>query len=190
MILKRLVPVLILVALVGAACGSDDEPAIDAGSAVADHNDTDVEFAQGMIPHHEQAVEMADLAAANASDPKVKDLATRIKGAQEPEITLMKGWLTDWDEDVAGGGGGMGDMEMGGSMMSEEEMGDLEKASGASFDRLFLTMMIRHHESAVAMAKTELEGGKFPPGKTLATQITTSQTAEIDEMKGLLAAAP
>lgn len=184
MLLKRLVAVVILFALVGAACGNNDDPSIDTGSADAEHNDADVAFAQGMIPHHEQAVEMADLAATRASDPKVKALAARIKQAQGPEITTMTGWLEGWGEAMPGGGAH--DMEMSGEM-SEEDMAGLDKASGAAFDRLFLTMMIRHHEGALAMAKTELEDGKFPPAHGLAAQITTSQQAEIDEMKALLA---
>lgn len=187
MLLRRLVPVLVLLALVGAACGSNDNPTVGAPSAPSDHNDADVEFARGMIPHHKQAVEMADLAATRASDPRVKDLAGRIKQAQGPEITTMTGWLEGWGEEVgaaAAGHGGMGMSEM----MSENEMRELETASGQSFDRLFLTMMIRHHEGALAMAKTEIEKGKFPPAQGLAGEITTSQQAEIDEMKGLLAA--
>ncbi len=102
MSVKRLLPLLVALALVGVACGSKDDPAISAGSA-AGHNAADVTFAQSMVPHHEQAVEMADLAIAKASDPKVKDLATRIKQAQGPEITTMKGWLADWGESAAGG---------------------------------------------------------------------------------------
>lgn len=190
MTLKRLVPVLVLLSFVGVACGSDDNPSIDGASQAADHNDADVEFAKGMIPHHRQAVEMADLATTRASDPKVKDLAARIKKAQEPEIATMTGWLEDWGEKVPAEGADDGemDMEMGTSgMMSQEEMGELEKASGQGFDRLFLTMMIRHHESAIAMAETEVEKGRFPPAQGLAAKITSSQRAEIDEMKSLLA---
>lgn len=185
MTLKRLVPVLVFLSFVGVACGSDQDPSIDGASQAADHNDADVEFAQGMIPHHRQAVEMADLATTRASDPKVKDLAARIKQAQAPEIATMTGWLEDWGEEVPADGAGHGGTE-GSGMMSQEEMGELEKASGEGFDRLFLTMMIRHHESAVAMAETEVEKGRFPPAQGLAAKITSSQRAEIDEMKSLL----
>ena len=184
--LRRLVPVLVLFALVGAACGGDDNPTIGAPSAPSDHNDADIEFARGMIPHHEQAVEMADLAATRASDPRVKDLAARIKRAQGPEIATVTGWLEDWGEEVGAAGAAHGGTGMS-KMMSEDEMRELETASGQSFDRLFLTMMTRHHEGALAMAKTEIEKGKFPPAQGLAAQITTSQQVEIDEMKGLLA---
>lgn len=186
MSVKRLLPLLVALALVGVACGGKDDPAVSAGST-AGHNAADVTFAQSMVPHHEQAVEMADMAIAKASDPKVKDLATRIKQAQGPEITTMKGWLADWGESAAGGGHNSGDMEMGGSgMMSAQEMGDLEKSSGAGFDRMFLTMMIRHHEGAVEMATTESNDGRFEPAKALAQQISSAQKAEIAEMTALL----
>lgn len=189
MILKRLAPVVVLLALVAAGCGGKDDPAVDAAAGGA-HNSADVEFAQGMISHHEQAVEMADLALAKATDPKVKDLADRIKAAQVPEITTLKGWLTSWGEDVKAGGGMGGMAGMGDSaMMTTQEMGQLEAAAAADLDRLFLTMMVKHHRGAIGMAKTEGAKGTYLPAKSLATQITTSQTAEIDEMEGLLAAA-
>lgn len=186
MLLKRFVPVLVLVALVGAACGNGDDPSIEAGSVADDHNDADVEFVRSMIPHHEQAVDMAELAAARASDPKVKDLAARIQRAQDPEIATMRGWLADWGEEQppSGDHSGMDD-----SGMTSEEMGELEQASGREFDRLFLEMMIRHHEGAVAMATTEAEAGEFGPAKALASQIAAGQQGEIEEMKGLLSAA-
>ncbi len=78
-------------------------------------------------------------------------------------------------------------MKMSGSgMMSAQEMGDLEKSSGAGFDRMFLTMMIRHHEGAVEMATTESKDGRFEPAKALAQQISSAQKAELAEMKALL----
>ena len=189
MLSKRLVPIVVLLALAAAGCGKDD-PSIDTGAAATDHNGADVEFAQGMIPHHQQAVEMADMAVARAADPAVKDLAATIKQAQGPEIITMRGWLDAWGEKAEGSGGHGADMEMSGGMMSDQEMGELEKASGAAFDRLFLTMMVRHHEGAIEMAKSELDEGTYPPAQTLASQITTSQAAEIDQMEGLLATVP
>lgn len=185
MLLKRLAPLVVLLALVGAACGKDN-PSVTAGSAT-DHNGADVAFAQGMIPHHEQAVKMADMALAKAADPAVKKLAAGIKQAQGPEITTMTGWLDAWGEKAGASAHGADMNMMSGGMMSDQEMGELDKASGAAFDRLFLTMMTRHHQGALAMAKTELDKGRYQPAKTLATRITTSQMAEIEEMKRLLA---
>ena len=169
-----------------AGCGGGDE---------ATHNAQDVTFVKGMIPHHEQAVMMADLAISQAGSPAVKDLATRIKAAQAPEIATMKGWLTSWGEDEAGGG--MGSMDMGdtnGGMTggmngraSEEDLTALRNASGAEFDLLFLKDMTAHHNGAVEMAKAEIAKGKDPAAKTLAQQITSSQEKEITEMRQLLA---
>ena len=180
------------VALVLAGCGGEAK----------DHNAQDVTFAQDMIPHHKQAVEMAELAETRASDPQVKAIAAQIKGAQGPEITTMTGWLTSWGEPVmaSGGGGGMAGHSMGGSksgadmggmgMMSADEMQTLGAASGTAFDRQFLTMMTAHHNGAIDMAKVQLDKGRFEPAKQLATSIRDSQQTEVAEMQRILGALP
>ncbi len=97
--MRRLAVALVAaLALVGAACGNgnDDNPALEQGSPPPAHNDADVAFAQGMVPHHEQAIHMSDLALRQAASAKVKDLARRIKDDKEREITQMKGWLAQW----------------------------------------------------------------------------------------------
>ncbi len=170
---------------------------VAACASTKDFNAQDVSFAQDMIPHHEQAVEMSDMALAQSTSPKVTDLATRIKAAQGPEIQMMKGWLSTWGEPVKassggmagmdhGGGGGAMDMDMGMGMMSDAKMTELRAATGAEFDKLFLTGMVEHHEGAVAMARTELDKGKYEPAKELAQAIIDSQEKEITEMQGLL----
>ncbi|MCY0933957.1 DUF305 domain-containing protein [Streptomyces sp. H34-S4] len=184
--------------LVLAACGSSDsssagnssgQPSASASAPAAQglHNDADVAFAKGMIPHHRQAVEMADLAPTRAASAEVKTLAEEIRKAQDPEIKTMSGWLTSWGEQVPADGAmdhsGHG---MGGGMMTAEEMGKLEKASGKAFDTAFMELMIKHHEGAVAMAKTEKADGSFADAKTMADAIITSQTAEITRMNSLL----
>lgn len=187
MLTRRLVLALAAgLAMVGGACaaGVDDEPALE--PPPAEHNEADVAFAQGMIPHHQQAVEMSDMALTRAASPKVKNLATRIKEAQGPEIETMKRWLADWGQPVKdehGGHGGQGSQ----GMLSEAEMGQMRSTSGAAFDRMFLQGMIRHHEGAVTMAKEEQAKGQFPEAKELAARIEAQQEAEITEMRGLLA---
>lgn len=177
-----------LIAILGAACSSDDDSTVDAGAGAeeveaAAHNDADVAFAQGMIPHHEQAVEMAQLARDRAEGDEVKDLAARIEAAQAPEIEEMEGWLADWGEEAAS----MGDMDHAGSgMMSGAEMEGLEAASGTEFDRMFLEMMVAHHTGAVEMAETEIDDGEFPDAIALAEMIKSAQEAEIAEMEALL----
>jgi uncharacterized protein (DUF305 family) len=187
---RAVVPALGLAVVLGAACSSNDDPStVDAGGQTtaeetAEHNDADVEFAQMMIPHHEQAVEMAQLAATRADSEDVKDLAGRIEAAQSPEIEEMTGWLAVWGEEAepTGGMDEMGDS----GMMTDAEMTELEAASGAAFDRLFLEMMVAHHTSAIEMAETEIADGQFPDAVALAEEIKSAQEAEIAEMESLL----
>ncbi len=163
-------------------------------AAVGAHNDADVAFAMGMIPHHAQAVEMAELALTRASNAEVKSLATAIRDAQAPEIATMSGWLLGWGEEVPDGTGtamGHGSGHGGSTgMMTEEQMADLAKASGAAFDRMWVQMMIEHHEGAVAMAKTELADGQNASVTQLAQAIIAAQTREIATMNALLATLP
>ncbi|WP_033314602.1 DUF305 domain-containing protein [Streptomyces iakyrus] len=188
-------------ALVLSACGggghdmssmggdSDSSPSATASAKAGDHNDQDVSFAEEMIQHHRQAIEMADLAADRASSQEVKDLATKIKGAQDPEIKTMSGWLTSWGEEVPADMSGMEGHDMSSSMpgmMSSEDMDKLEKASGAEFDKMFLEMMVKHHEGAVEMAKTQKAEGKYGPATKLADDVITAQTAEIEQMDKML----
>ncbi|MET9963083.1 DUF305 domain-containing protein [Streptomyces sp. NPDC006326] len=165
-------------------------PAAPAQSPGAGHNAADVAFAQGMIPHHRQAVEMAGLAASRAESAEVKKLADEIKKAQDPEINAMSGWLTSWGEQVPAPGAADHSAHGGGGtpsgMMTAEDMARLEKASGKAFDTAFLELMVKHHEGAVAMADTERKTGSHAPAKTMAEAITTSQSAEITHMRTLL----
>lgn len=176
------------------ACGggSPDSPST---STSTPHNEQDVAFAQDMIPHHAQAVEMADLAADRSESQEVTDLAADISAAQGPEIDTMTSWLESWGEDVPDTSddmGGMSGMDMGDDsggmpgMMSSEDMDALASASGAEFDRMFLTMMVAHHEGAISMAQTEQAEGEFPDAITLAETIEETQSSEITTMRELL----
>lgn len=167
--------------------GSPSRGDSSASESTGEHNEADVEFATNMIPHHQQAVEMADIAGTRAQSPEVKKLAADIKAAQDPEIQTMTGWLESWGEPVPGGEHGGHDMS--GSMpgmMTAEEMAQLESLSGAEFDQVFLTMMIEHHEGAVEMARTEQTDGQFPDAIALAETIEAAQNKEITTMRGLL----
>ncbi|MFF3753265.1 DUF305 domain-containing protein [Streptomyces sp. NPDC002018] len=151
----------------------------------AAHNAADVAFAQGMVPHHRQAIEMADLATTRASAAEVMTLAAEIKKAQDPEIRTLSGWLKGWGEPVPADGADHSGHAMSG-MMSDDDMSTLENASGAAFDTAFLKLMVKHHEGAVTMAETERSQGSHPAAKDMADRIITSQSAEITRMKGLL----
>lgn len=160
-----------------------------AGDESAAFNDADVMFAQGMIPHHEQAVEMAEIALdpAVGASADVVDLAGRVQQAQDPEIELMTGWLDEWGQpremDMSGDET-MSSME---GMMSDEEMDALAMARDTEFDGMWLEMMSAHHEGAIAMAETEQAEGLDPEAISLAGQIIAAQEAEIEEMNILLA---
>jgi len=196
---------LILTAVLGlAGCGDDSDsgsmPGMSHGtkptdassstaSASGEFNDADVTFATQMIPHHQQAVQMADMAIRKASTPAVKELATAVKAAQDPEIKQMSGWLTGWGKPVPSPDHGGHDMSMPG-MMTEDEMGALGNATGAMFDRMWIQMMIKHHQGAVTMAKTEQAAGKDTAAIALAKKIETDQNKEIAAMQRLLGQLP
>jgi uncharacterized protein (DUF305 family) len=160
----------------------------------ADHNQADVTFAQQMIPHHQQALDMARTVAGHTTNAKVTDLAGRIEKAQDPEIQQMTGWLNQWGAAPSTTSGmpgmgtmpGMGDGRAMPGMMSDQDMQQLSQAKGAGFDKMWLQMMVQHHQGAVDMAKTELAQGASADAKTLAQKIIDGQQAEITEMKGLL----
>ncbi|GAA2108577.1 DUF305 domain-containing protein [Actinomadura alba] len=156
-----------------------------APSAAGQHNDQDIKFAQGMIPHHQQAIQMAELASSRASMSEVEQLATAIKASQGPEIQQMTGWLNSWNATVPSPDMHVGH-DMGDGMMSVQDMEKLEKLSGSRFDKAFLTMMIEHHQGAITMAKTEQAGGMSSAAKSLADAIVTSQSTEITTMRALL----
>jgi uncharacterized protein (DUF305 family) len=171
------------------ACGSSAEP------NAAAFNDADVSFAQNMIPHHQQAVEMADIAlkVSSGASIEVADLAKRIQGAQQPEIDVMSGWLKTWGKESApttemADMEGMDHSSMSGmeGMMSAEEMASLQSATGLAFDTAWMQMMVRHHEGAVAMAKQVQGAGSNAEVKALAAKIIVAQEAEISEMKATL----
>jgi uncharacterized protein (DUF305 family) len=151
--------------------------------APSSHNEADVSFAEMMIPHHQQAVEMATLAETRAESQEVKDLAAAIKAAQDPEIQTMQGWLKSWGEDGMSHEMSHDDMP---GMVDDKTMSDLGKASGPEFDRLFLTSMIAHHEGAIAMAESEKSDGVHKGALRLADAIIGTQTAEIKRMRAML----
>jgi uncharacterized protein (DUF305 family) len=153
------------------------------------HNTADVAFATDMIPHHGQAVQMADLALSKATNAQLKTLAAQIKAAQDPEIATMSGWLKAWGSPVPSasmGTGSMGGMAMNG-MMSAQQMTQLGQASGPAFDKLWVQMMIAHHQGALAMARIELSAGGDAASKALAQSISDSQSKEIATMQSLFA---
>lgn len=176
-----------------AGCGTSTNPAAPpaanstTGAGQQQHNQADIAFLQGMIPHHAQAIAMAQMAATKAASPQVKDLAARIQAEQGPEIQQMSGLLTSWGAPVPATTAGMAGMhaQMPG-MLSDQQMRQMMASTGAGFDRMFLQMMIAHHQGAVTMSQTELAQGSNPAARHLAQQIITGQQAEISQMQTLL----
>ncbi len=162
-----------------------DNASQGAPDAAADTaNGADVMFAQMMIPHHEQALMMSRIVLDKEGvDPAVVDLATRIEGAQGPEIERMTGFLEEWG---AGSTGDHSGHAMDG-MLTDEEIQALEDADAAAVPQLFLEGMIAHHQGAVDMAEAELADGENPEARELAQAIVDAQEAEIAEMQELLA---
>lgn len=201
--MKKLAPVsaaALAAAILLAGCGADTS-APDSGPAAesnmpgmdhhdnadstdaADHNGADTMFAQMMLPHHEQAILMSDMMLAkDGLDPRIEELATKIKAAQGPEIQKMDDWLAAWGEPRAMEGHAM---EMDG-MLSEEDLATLDQAQGTEATKLFLTQMIEHHKGAVKMAEDEIGGGSNPDAVELAEAIVADQNREIAEMQDLL----
>ncbi|WP_068270230.1 DUF305 domain-containing protein [Aldersonia kunmingensis] len=192
---------IIAAAAITTACSDDNDEATHGGmtmhstsatseASAADHNDADIAFAQQMIPHHAQAVEMSEIVLAKPGiDPRVTGLANQIKAAQAPEIEQMQSWLAEWDQPSMPMGTHMTAPPMRGGMMgmmSEQDMAALQDAEGVDAARLYLTQMIAHHEGAIDMAQKEIESGSNADAIALAQAIVTTQQAEITTMEQLL----
>jgi len=156
---------------------------------VAAHNADDVFFAQLMIPHHQQAIELAMLVPDRSSNPDVVALASKIVGEQQPEINTMKALLLQWNvnpTEMPHESGHAG-MAMAG-MVDDATLVKLDSLKGADFDALWLQSMINHHQGAIQMAKSEIADGKSADMITLAKNIVAAQQSEIDQMKQILGA--
>ena len=193
-----------------AACGSDDDhgghgsdpSAVQTARNGDEFNQADVDFATAMIPHHAQAVQMANLAADRPLPDGLRTLVEDVHTTQVAEVETMVTWLTDWGQEIpetsmdhvnGGHGEGMADMsdhDMGTGdmpgMMSAEEMTELAQASDTEFAELWMTMMVEHHEGAIEMAEAEQDAGHFPDAVDLAGAIIDAQRAEIATMEDLL----
>ncbi|MFC4017029.1 DUF305 domain-containing protein [Micromonospora sp. GCM10011542] len=153
------------------------------GAGAGAHNSMDVWFVRMMIPHHAQALEMAELAPERATNPSVRALADRIRASQGPEIGMMRGWLQTRGLAADVEGHDHGTMR---GMQSPEAMRQLAAARGADFDRLFVRMMTEHHEGAIEMATNLLKVGADLTLSEFANAVATEQTVEIDRMRDVL----
>jgi uncharacterized protein (DUF305 family) len=163
------------------------------GEVSAEHNDADVMFAQMMIPHHQQAVEMSEMLLAKTDIPaEVTDFAQQVIDAQGPEIDRMNTMLDTWgasaasEAEVEGMDHGSGTGSGMTGMMSDEDMRRLDQAQGTEAARLYLEQMIHHHEGAVEMAREQVETGQNPQAQALAQEVIDAQQAEITQMRTML----
>ena len=166
--------------------GTKQMDAMDHGSS---HSSTtgatlsadDAMFLQMMIPHHTQAVVIAEYAVTNSKNEQILTIAKQIKSDQAVEITQMKKWLTD-DNQSTQAGHSMAGMS---GMLSEAQLNTLKSSKGATFDKLFLNSMIEHHQGALAMVGM-IENSKVAALRDFATAISTAQQAEIAQMQEIL----
>ena len=168
----------------GTTAGEDQsgmmEHSTSTPSAASGFSGADIMFAQMMIPHHQQAVDMGTLAETRAQDPAVKAIAAKIKSEQAPEIAQMKSWLTAANAPLDMGH----EMGMGG-MLSATQMNALKDSSGAAFDKLYVQGMIGHHEGAIHMAQMVIDSNNAE-AKALGDAIIASQTKQVAELKSIL----
>ncbi|MEU8315495.1 MULTISPECIES: DUF305 domain-containing protein [unclassified Micromonospora] len=153
------------------------------GATTPRWNSLDVWYVRMMIPHHQQALEMAALAPERAADARIRAVAMRIRAAQGPEVGLLRAWLSERDLPADVPGHDHGSMR---GMQSAEAMRRLGDARGAAFDRLFVRMMSDHHRGAIVMSTDLLKVGVDQPMQEFATAVAVEQSAEITRMRALL----
>ncbi len=156
----------------------------------AGYNAADIAFAENMIPHHKQAIELARLVPDRSTNPELKTLADQIPAAQQPEINILNVLLVQWNENPevrsgdAAGQAGQGRSMHG--MVDDATVSRLESLRGTEFDTLWLQSMIGPHQGAVVMAKTESADGENVDAIAMATTMAAAQQAEIGQMKQML----
>lgn len=160
----------------------DEEMGMQSNSSSSDFTGADVMFLQMMIPHHQQAIDISNLALKTSQDAELIELAKTIIAAQSSEITKMKAWLKE-----AGASGDAGHHMSGmGGMLDEEELSSLTAASGTEFDILWLKGMINHHDGAIHMTEM-IEDAENADIKAFGTAIVKDQSAQITQMNAMLA---
>jgi uncharacterized protein (DUF305 family) len=177
--MRRIALALAAMALL-AACGQTEDNDTRA-PATPQPNQADVTFTQSMIPHHQQAIEMAEAIKTRTTRPELVQLAGAITTTQGQEITRMRGWLQAWGKPEAMPGMDHDQTGMPG-MMDQGEMDQLMGLKGTRFDLAFVDMMARHHQGATQMANTEMKDGSLGEVKQLAQQVIAAQQREVDQL--------
>jgi uncharacterized protein (DUF305 family) len=181
----------VLAAAVLTACGASARqqgPAEPAEPPPA-HNVADVAFAQNMVPHHQQAVDMAELIPRHTSNPKMLVIARDMSADQQSEIRALSRLLDKWGESAAMDHGDHEGMPGMPGMVDPATMNQLQSLDGNAFDALWMRSMISHHRGAVAMAQDEIAHGQSQDAITMAHNIVTTQQREIAYLTHLLSPA-
>lgn len=197
----RLASALFASALLGLAAPRSAPAQALPSAASRSANPADVHFMSGMIPHHAQAVLIAGWAVERTTRPDIKVLSERIIVGQRDEIDLMRMWLQDRQQPVPAADAthlrmvhdGMEHQMLMPGMLTEEDLKQLHEATGAEFDRLYLTFMIRHHGGALVMVEELFAAYGAAQDETVfrfASDVFADQTTEIDRMHQMLASIP
>lgn len=171
-----LVALTALFAVIVAGCSSSksDSPT---------YNDADVSFLQMMYPHHAQAVDMAKMVPSRSQNQELITLAKNVENAQAPEMQQITKLLASFGKPAPSA---TMDHAMAG-IMSQDQMTELAGLSGPAFDKMWMRMMVEHHQGAIDMSNTELKNGTNADARALAQSIATAQQGEIDQMNKMLA---
>ncbi|HKP39932.1 DUF305 domain-containing protein [Mycobacterium sp.] len=171
-VLAALVTAAVVSACAGSSSGHDEHS--------AEHNAADVMFAQNMIPHHQQAVDMSAMVPSHTANRELIVMAKHISADQQAEIHTLGELLEQWGEPVGHDGMGMD------GMVDAATMNKLQSLEGDAFDELWLNSMIRHHQGAITMAAPEIANGENPTAVKMAKTIVDWQQIEIGRMNALL----
>ena len=163
---------------------ADPGSAVNPDAVSPEHNGADVQFVTMMVPHHQQALRMAEIVLSKPDlDPQVRQMTEKIQHEQTPEIATMQSWLAAWN---AGPAMSLEQAQGMDGLLSPDDLAALERADGTTASTLFLQQMIEHHEGAVSMSQPEIEDGTNPQAQQLAHSIVQSQQQQIQQMQSML----
>ncbi|OXM47751.1 DUF305 domain-containing protein [Amycolatopsis thailandensis] len=182
--MRRRLPMALFALVVWVLAGCSTATGAAPAASTSGANQADVTFSQQMVPHHQQSIQVANLASERSASEYVKATAAKIVKAESAEVQTMTGWLQAWNAAVLPAAGHAGHAMPG--MITEGQVASLQNLTGAEFDKTWLPLMAEHLRNGVAMAKTVLSSGEHAETKALAQEIVENQTAAIDEITAQL----
>ncbi|MFD5093002.1 DUF305 domain-containing protein [Amycolatopsis thailandensis] len=182
--MRRRLPMALFALVVWVLAGCSTATGAAPAASTPGANQADVTFSQQMVPHHQQSIQVANLASERSASEYVKATAAKIVKAESAEVQTMTGWLQAWNAAVLPAAGHAGHAMPG--MITEGQVASLQNLTGAEFDKTWLPLMAEHLRNGVTMAKTVLSSGEHAETKALAQEIVENQTAAIDEITAQL----